>query len=245
MTRNRTKFTLIELLVVIAIIAILAAMLLPALSSARDKATEASCKSNQNQIGKAFMFYLDDSAEYFPLVSGWTSVFCSTQKYIPTKVFVCPKRNSPTAQQWKTGALKSWNYPDYGYNGFYLGRYYDDHVNFTGAITNSTAKLSEIKQPSRKILLVDAAKGSNDTPAVDTSIVAGRGTGMAYVYPKYGLNLSAPWAVHNGSANVLWIDGHVEGAKAGGAASEAAVLNLYSSVLLGSSISVTNYWKRD
>ena len=57
---KKTAFTLIELLVVIAIIAILAAMLLPALSKAREKARSISCVSKLNSVGKAILMYRDD-----------------------------------------------------------------------------------------------------------------------------------------------------------------------------------------
>ncbi|MPM46835.1 hypothetical protein SDC9_93542 [bioreactor metagenome] len=66
MLRRNKRFTLIELLVVIAIIAILAAMLLPALSAARERAKVASCITKLKQIGLAQLMYAGDNQDWRP-----------------------------------------------------------------------------------------------------------------------------------------------------------------------------------
>ena len=103
--RKRPAFTLIELLVVIAIIAILAALLLPALTAAKQRALTISCLNNQKQLLLAAVMYSQDNRDFLPF-NNWDNGVAPGPGWLYTGVILNPQLNKSNPNLcWQTGVL--------------------------------------------------------------------------------------------------------------------------------------------
>jgi len=195
----RTKgFTLIELLVVIAIIAILAALLLPALSKAKQKAWTAQCQFNLHQIGLGMKMYADDFNGIYPESGGtiaWDATDSQTKNYSwlqqifsfvqNTNVYHCPADNV-----WQVGFF---NY----FNG----------VRAAFVLTNGFASVD-----SKRIRFPSAFVLSGDT--IGSTFTLDNADKDDYTYNCVGGDAngtpSEEWQAHGNGQNILFEDGHVK-----------------------------------
>ena len=174
MKNKQNLFTLIELLVVIAIIAILAAMLLPALQKARDRAKSAQCMSNLKTHGFAVTSYCDTFSDFLPTThfynvdgnSFWHTAFIAlnllpgpkpdSTRPIPPPVLSCPAEGGQ--RTWTTyGYWNTWKGAHYGMNRYLRHKYIGNPSTWD---RTEPRKRSAARNPSVTFTIAD--KGFNN-----------------------------------------------------------------------------------
>ena len=199
-------FTLIELLVVIAIIAILAAVLLPALQSARARAQGVNCVSNAKQLGGIYLFYADDYNSYLPcrdnLIGGFTPAgeSISAKNWLDGVVLYYLSRQNASTE--KVDVLRCpVEYADVDITTNY-------GLNYLIATDNGKGlKISSLKSPSQTAMLVE--NYGHLCYGADAVNSAGK-----HVTGNIGPNRAAYFR-HNKRASTVFADGHVEGLEKG------------------------------
>ena len=227
LTHGRDGFTLIEALAVVASIGILAALLLFSVSRAKEKAQRIQCANNVRQLGQAMQMFIGDSHVYPLMINNgywkgkYTEHFTSWNAALENEmsthfpragwaehkgVWDCPAAKRPSDYPSNMG------YSKYGYNAYGLSRRGDTntlglggHKHPTDASSAPPVYESEVANPSETMAMGDGFKGSKG--------IIEDGVGALWrTYEIRGDSRSTGRSLsrHQGKANVVFCDGHVE-----------------------------------
>ena len=212
-TENLNGFTLIELLVVVAIIGLLLAVLIPGLSLAREAGNEIVCRTQLDQIFKAWFIYVeDDPQRRIPDTQyqtyRWAAQITNAMGTLEPGIFRCPSDEKPQR-----------NLPLWVGAGYYVD---DDRPD--GELTlvdlpitykarcdmeaGMGLRMMDFKLPNREILLVEGNPSTHAHPGwcLRVSNLFKLSSPLApATYSQYHT-----WTRHTGTTNLLFLDGHIE-----------------------------------